>query len=69
MRKAERIAVLFTLGMDYHSGMSSRGYRLQCRAWRWLRKNEALQFTALVHLNTRQRMLLADLATKYGAAL
>lgn len=69
MTKAEKIAVLFQVSADYHSGMSSRGYRLLCRSHRWLRKNAALQMSGLLHLNTRQRALYRDIEARYGAGL
>jgi hypothetical protein len=57
--------VLYHLAADYHSGMSSRGYRLLCACQRRLRRRGGYSSC----LFPEERKLYAQLATKYGDRL
>ncbi len=66
MRRSLLIAVVRQVAIDYHSGMGSRGYRLQCRCTRWLQKRGQLGYLTF---NPEMRALYNRLSDSYGRRL
>lgn len=57
--------VLYHLAADYHSGQSSRGYRLACRCLRKLNRRGYWSGA----MNAEERRLYDELAARYGDKL
>lgn len=66
MKRSLKIAVIRQVAIDYHSGMSSRGYRLQCACTRWLDRRSLLGYLTF---NPAMRQLYRELAAQYGDKL
>ena len=67
--RAERVQVLQLVGCVYHSGLDSRGYRLQCRCRRWLLRHGHGLLHAQCYGTPWQQGYYEQLARRYAAKL
>lgn len=68
--REKKIQAIWALAADYHSGMGTRGYRLQCACQRWLKRHGCWTVKHLsLPMDCNMRVLYTKLVRTYESKL